>query len=105
MRDSGECVSESWLPTGCIKVVDDRNDYHHCYDDYYISVCVGAFENSHSSLPFWSARYDAPLFFSRAGRILMIVLSEAVRIKSLGRRPLCFGAYGVQRFTDACGVQ
>ena len=59
------------------------------------------------ALPFWSARYDAPLFFSWAGRVLMIVkaLSEAVRIKSLGQRPLGLGAYGIQPFTDACVVQ
>ena len=42
-----------------------------------------------------------------AGRVLIIVkaLSEAVRIKSLGRSPLCFGAYGVQPFTDSRVVQ
>jgi hypothetical protein len=60
----------------------------------------GAFENSHSSLSFWSALW--------AGRIMMIVkaLSEAVRIKkSLGRKLLCFGAYGVQPFTDSRVVQ
>jgi hypothetical protein len=41
-----------------------------------------------------------------AGRVLMIVkaLSEAVRIK-IDRRPLCFGAYGVQPFTDSRVVQ
>jgi hypothetical protein len=53
-------------------------------------------------------RYDAPLFFSWAGRVLMMVkaLSEAVRIKkSLGRKLLCFGAYGVQPFTDSRVVQ
>jgi hypothetical protein len=41
-----------------------------------------------------------------AGRVLMIVkaLSEAVRIK-IDRRSLCFGAYGVQPFTDSRVVQ
>ena len=27
-------ASEIKEPTGCIKVVDDRNDDHHCYDYY-----------------------------------------------------------------------
>ena len=39
------------------------------------------------------------------GRMIVKALSEAVRIKSLGRGPLCFGAYGVQLFTNSRVVQ
>jgi hypothetical protein len=30
----------------------DHSDYHHRYDDYYVSVSVRPFEHVHSSLPF-----------------------------------------------------
>jgi|GraSoi_2013_80cm_1033760.scaffolds.fasta_scaffold53437_1 hypothetical protein len=36
---------------------DDHSDYHHRYDDYYVSVSVGPFEHGdHSSLPFLKRR-------------------------------------------------
>ena len=48
----GGCASShSWQPVRCIKE-DDHGDYHHCYGDHYVSVSVGPFEHSLSSLPF-----------------------------------------------------
>ena len=93
--------SESWQATGRIKVVDDRSTTA-------AMIIIFLFASGPSKIVIaLSLSVMNPLFFGWAGRAMMIVkaLSEAVRIKSLGRRPLCFGAYGIQPFTDSRVVQ